>query len=268
MTGHGWRCALIGSTLLLATQLTATTAAAIDLSVDAALAHWQYREKSAARAAFATTPLQSRASGNALNLEGRIAGDVGPLGLRLTLGDLRSGRAVDERWQLATGNQHNRFTVSEQRAMAELFHRTDRADFGLYASWLRQRQTRSDFVVNGAPIALASVREEVAVIWGGVAATARSDDWFDLASRIELGVPLDVRATNSALPAGSLFTRRRGYDALGEIAWHPKFGSESSTPLAISIAYRQRELGGEERAFGLWPTNRWSSMQLGLQLAW
>ena len=230
--------------------------------VHVALGQWQYSESAPRIQGFTATPMQSHASGQAIQLNLKHQWTSPELGyMRAHIQGIRSLAPAQEHWQLNTQQQSNTLQIQEAAVQSELGITQDHLDIGILASYQWHQQSRQYFIVNGVPTPVQGepILETVQNIWLGLNLRYSAPTWGAEAS---WEIPTWVHTSNSMVQG--IFTTTAGFRIHTALNY-----PIANSPWGIHITYDRREQGSEVLTQQwLWPKNRWQMLSLRLSFAW
>ncbi len=245
-------------------------AQAIEFGVHADAVRWQYQEfaKDASISATQASFLPSKTLGSAALIRLQLTTDRDSdwfVGLSGTYMD--STADATEYWSTKQVNdlkiKQLDFRLDVQKEVMQ------HGRLGLWLSQRKQEQSRKNFVVNGAAVAVAGepIIEKITSSWLGVSFVGTGGNEQQLEARLDVAIPLQVDVTNPLFTAP--FSKKSGYQTGVHFRWAMPKAEFGVSGLNLTLDYQYQELGGEKLADGsFWPYNRWQMLGFGLLYAW
>lgn len=243
--------------LLVALCLWSASAQAVEIRSDAVW--WQYEEITKQHVKnYATTPLKSKASTITLAITTDQITDINSeWQWKYEFSSIIPTIQASEHWSLGNGLQTNDLRIGQLEGKLELIRKLNGVNIGLWGALRWQQQARQHFKQNGVSLPDSLVTETIRTAWLG---GAISGEWW----RVEGGVPLWVRTTNSSI--NNVFSKRGGYRVGGEL--HGSLIKWLTADIAWHGGYHYQQLDGEIQASALWPKNRFQTVSLGASAKW
>lgn len=226
--------------------------------------YWQYKESAGATATIPSTPLNSDASGWAVQAELSLDNVLDEEELWILhgrVGGLLPWQKRTESWRTATGTQTNDLNIYQMDTRLELVRKLKPAEVGIWAAYQWHQQQRSQFVVNGVPSTSGPVRETVQSVWGGVLLGLRPGIMADLHIQATAGLPVWVHTFNTNV---GTFHKRKGYQLA--LSADCDLGTYEDIESRFVMDWSYRKLGGDLQSFGLWPENTWQTLSFGINI--